>query len=460
MKFIKNCIVFLMLLGISFHGKALFAKDVTLDECIKYTLENHPELMVSRKDMQLAVNNYKVIKAARSLQISAVINTYETAKEESKNNTNKVPLQDTDLGLFAGLSAAYTLYSPQQKYKERDARLSIDINKIKEQEKKNNLIFSVKNAYYSYLMAKNYSLLAKQNLDSADFALKTTEKFFKAGVKSFFELSQAKTRYEGIFLEYMKAKNTLHEKKVELYSAMGIDNLKVTIDPVEVDTLPRLKYSVSELFKFANMYNTSLQQLNVNIKKNKVAISLAKSEQYPRVSLGLTAGIRHRTMFNPPGKNNSLSERFSKDNEDDDGKIVDQFIGVGVSLNWPLYTGGAISTKIESMIINYNKILYSKRSALLNIKNQIASQVRSLEEILKQLKLQKLNIENAKKHYILAQKSYKSGAGTQENLVNAEMSLSRAKVSYTQTKYTYLMKLAILSKIIGVNEDGLCKCTK
>jgi outer membrane protein TolC len=66
-------------------------------------------------------------------------------------------------------------------------------------------------------------------------------------------------------------------------------------------------------------------------------------------------------------------------------------------------------------------------------------------------------LENAEKHILLAKKTYESGAGTQLDLHDANVSLINAKIGYLKTKYDYLMTIARLSSIVGLGEDSLCK---
>jgi outer membrane protein TolC len=71
--------------------------------------------------------------------------------------------------------------------------------------------------------------------------------------------------------------------------------------------------------------------------------------------------------------------------------------------------------------------------------------------------MSKLMKENAEKHYLLAKKVYESGAGTQLDLHDANVSLINAQMSFMKARFDYLMTMARLSGLVGLGEDTLCK---
>ena len=69
----------------------------------------------------------------------------------------------------------------------------------------------------------------------------------------------------------------------------------------------------------------------------------------------------------------------------------------------------------------------------------ILDDMRSLEELQKQLQMSELIIENAKKNYQLASKSYESGTISLLDLQDSQMRVISAEIGYINTKYQYLL---------------------
>lgn len=440
----------LLILVFLFLTTTVQARELALKDCIKYALENHPKVMIIKKDLELVINNYKIIKSKRSVQLAASLASVETAK--STTGAVSVAGKDTDLGLMAGLSAAYSIYDPRQSDSEKTARLNIDLTKLKNQAALHKIKLDLKNAYFEYLRTIEDVDFKKQNLKNVKFNLDLTKKQFKAGYRSLRDLTVEKIKYENNYLDFLRAKRRLHEKKLAFYSAMGVDDLKIDIKPKKITKLPKIKYSVEDLFKLAKLYNTNIQIYNIKIRKTKVAISMAKGARYPTTSITISLGVRHRNLFNPPP-----TTWDDKKWQSGDENPIEPVIGFVVNFHWPIYTGGRISTHIDNAVINYNKALYSKRDVLMNIKNAIVAQIVALEDLKKQMVLQKMNNKNAENFLKLTQKSYIGGYGTQQNLSNAQLNVLGNRLREINIKYEYLKRLAILSNILGLNEENLCK---
>lgn len=123
----------------------------------------------------------------------------------------------------------------------------------------------------------------------------------------------------------------------------------------------------------------------------------------------------------------------------------------------PIYDGGAISALVDSASSEYNKTIFQEREIIMKMKTEIRTNCDSLNEILKQIKMSRLVIENAEKHLTLAQRSYETGAGTQLDTQDAQVSVINAKISYITAKYSYLNTLSKLSATVGLGEVHLCK---
>ena len=67
-----------------------------------------------------------VVGKTRKIIIDGEIKTVEYAKENSTANTNfQVPGQDTNIGMFAGLTVIYNLYDEKKEYLEENAKTNV-----------------------------------------------------------------------------------------------------------------------------------------------------------------------------------------------------------------------------------------------------------------------------------------------------------------------------------------------
>ncbi len=74
-------------------------KIVTLDECIRIALQNHPDIYISEESKKQAISKYKVVKGENSIVVNGEAKTIEYLKADanSSNSAFNVPGRDTNI---------------------------------------------------------------------------------------------------------------------------------------------------------------------------------------------------------------------------------------------------------------------------------------------------------------------------------------------------------------------------
>jgi len=438
-----NYIIIFILLALPAISNAQ-GKITTVKECIDTALQNHPDLQISNENWKKAVADYRTIKAQNSIQIAGQIETKEYNLDATSDST--IAGKDTDIGIQLGLAASYSLYDHKKIKQTQAARTSLDLSKINQMKVKNDIIYNVKRAYYNFLMARENLTLRKKLYDNNKNKLELTQKLFKSGQRPILDVSKAEVGNAEAILDYEKAKNSLRTASMKLNMAMGIKDIGQDFLPVEIEKLPELKYTYEELVKLANIYNTDLQTIQINKLIDKYKIEIERAERYPRIELYFLFGYENKSVY----RNDSLKGFIDEEN----WQIK---IAPSLRIRLPIYTGGAISSKVDAAITNFNKDIYQERQTQINLENMILDDMRSLEELQKQLQMSELIIENAKKNYQLASKSYESGTISLLDLQDSQMRVISAEIGYINTKYQYLLTIAQLAIKIGLEEEYLCK---
>jgi outer membrane protein TolC len=107
------------------------------------------------------------------------------------------------------------------------------------------------------------------------------------------------------------------------------------------------------------------------------------------------------------------------------------------------------STKLQISQLSEN-IGYTEKQ--LNI--QARSYIDNMKANAEQVASNREAIEQAEKGREIASKRYEIGKGTILELNNSEVSLTQAKLTYSQSIYNYLAAKADLDKVLG-NEDNI-----
>jgi outer membrane protein TolC len=441
-------IIIILLICICQTSVSAEERSVTIDECIEIALQNHPDYLLSLEDDKKSIADYKIARSAKSVVINGEIKTIETEKDNDSTNSNfSIPGQDTDIGLFAGITMSYNLYDARKDIIENQARTNIDISKIKNYQVKNKIVLEVKNAYYGYLLAMNTLTIREEIFNKYQSKANLARQLFEQGSRPVLDVSKAEVDLADSQLMLEKAKNNERKTKLVLYYAMGIEETEnLNINPVEMDTIPELSCSLSNLYKLSEIYNPVIRISKLEKKIARLKAEEEAGAHYPKVDLNLGIGYKIEKI-----------QGFDSYQENYDASNWSPVVYGLIAATIPIYSGGRISAKVDSALSSYNKLVYKEKEILTDAKNQIRDNFKSLEEIKKQMEISELIIKNAQRHQLLAQRSYENGGGSLLELQDADLSVIKATIGYLVSRYSYYITLAKLENIVGSGENSICK---
>ena len=421
-------------------------KGVSVKECVKIALENHPDIMVSQEKQKKAVANYRIARSRNKLFINAEIKTVERLKEDASSSGTRIPGRDTDLGLFAGPTFAYNLIDPRKSKMEDSARISVDISKMDIIKVRSNIIYSVKKTYYGYLFARESKALRLRLKNKFIIKLKKAKMLFKNGQRPVLDVTKADVDLADATLRYEKAKNYESMMKTELLSSMGILNENIEVSPIEVKELPELRFSLKELYRLAEDNYPEIKISKLKMNMDRMNISVERRAHIPRVDIYGGVGVEN-TEF--------ITRDKMKDNLKGENWNSSTFLGLKAILS--IYSGGGIQAKTDAAIAEYNKSKYVQKKIVVKMRATIRKFLQTMNELEKQIEISKLIIENSKKHLMLAQKSYENGIASHLDIQDAERMVLEAELNHLKARYDYLITLAKLSHVVGLKEEYLCK---
>lgn len=443
-KIISPLVIILIIIPLSLQASQ---RRITLNECLDIALQNHPDVFIAIENSKKSVAGYRTAVASKSILIDGELKTVEYTKPGASADTRfNIPGQDTDIGLFAGLSVVYNLYDAKKDLLTESAKVNIDISKIDRQKSLDNLTFNVKKAYYGYLQSKKTLELWEEIFEKNKRKANLARLLFENGSRPVLDVTKAELDMADAQLFYERAKNNERRMKQNLLNSMGLDqDDSRDFSPVEVEVFPELKYSLEDLYRLADIYNPMLRRTKLEKRIARLRISQERANHFPRVDLLLGLGFENKKL--------QLAENIADNFKTESWSPA--FHGT-IRAAVPVYSGGRISALVDSTTSDYNILSYKEKDILTVTKNVIRDHVRSLDEIMKQIELSLLIHDNAERHQLLAQRSYEYGNGSLMELQDAELSVIRARLGHLEAKYSYLQTLAALANTIGIGEDSIC----
>ena len=312
----------------------------------------------------------------------------------------------------------------------KQSKLGLTVQEETLRAKKLDAEFDAKRLYYGLLLGHETLRITQELVDNAQKHYEDVKNKYEQGTSSRFDLLQSKVHVSLYMPELIKAKNAIDLTMADFKKLLGF-NINDEISTKD----NRLDYSSIEIKEdeflkqaYLNAPEMNLKTLGIDI--SKWSIEMAKAGWRPQVNAG--AGYTFESdkwsnMFNY--KHNNWYAGFS----------------VGLSI----FDGFATRAKVEAAKERYAQANLEKG----NVIDQIAVDIRQGCLDLKQAQAiidsQKDNIDEAREALKISNVSYDNGAGTNLNVLDAQLSLSQAEENFVQGIYDYLMAQAYLDRTMG-----------
>lgn len=132
------------------------------------------------------------------------------------------------------------------------------------------------------------------------------------------------------------------------------------------------------------------------------------------------------------------------------GDITQQFgVNVGVTLSWNLFEGRLTSANVQRANVSERRAQLQAEQALLQVTGQIARSRASYLTLSASTALAEENLKAAEENLKLAERRYDAGAGTQVEVRDAMLNLTRAQLTLLTTRIDAIIARADLSRAVG-----------
>ncbi len=138
--------------------------------------------------------------------------------------------------------------------------------------------------------------------------------------------------------------------------------------------------------------------------------------------------------------------------QENDGRGLKNFrfknsFTVGLTLKVPIFEGFQISSRVDQAEVDYLKSLETLKQTTQILKSSVEQAFLKLNEAGKRIKSQSSTVEQAERGFEIAQIRYKSGLGTQLEVLDAEIALNQAKLNKLNAVYDKLLAEAELEQL-------------
>ena len=416
-------------------------KIFSLDQCIEMSLKNNASVITARNSYQVAKNDvwtgWGVVLPNLGSRIgySRIVQgpTQQTSYDPTTGNL--IPGMggiQVSKSYSASISASqswslggYNIYEIKEKYASKNS--AYNSYQLTRQE----LILSVKQAYFNVLKAKMLLGIQQEALKSAEEQLKIAQTRYDLGSASFSDVLKAKVQYGDVKLASITADNNVKLAKANLNSIMG-QNVDFPLEVEENLTQPAFPYSYEDGLNQAESENPGVLKSKFDLESAKAQMGLARSGLFP--------------SFN-------LSGSYSWNNHDlDQIKYIrqkDYDWSLSASISFNIFQNFQRKQNLSYAKANLNSAQENYRQTKRDVSLQVKQAFLVVQQAQETIGLTNDKLQSAKEDLDLVQEKYTLGAASILDLLDAEVSYKQAQSDQVQALYDYNLAVAQFEQAIG-----------
>lgn len=415
---------------------------LTLEKAIALALEQNRDIMIAAQDRYKADAQETEAWSGALPQLNISGNYTRNIKKPVLfippnsiiNPSNSV--QQFELGS----DNAYTMgASLSQPLFSRKVGVALDIAELYSQyadkalqATEQDVLRGVRKAFYGVLLAKKLADANRQGFDVVKANFENVQSQYRHGTAAEFDLLRAEVQLANTEPLLISAENALVLASYALKNILSIPlDQDIAVEGEFVfEAVPQAM--LDEARKTALTTNPTIIGLSLQESLLEKNIAIVKATYFP--SVNLIGSYQWQTQDN--------TFQFRNYNWANS-------LNFGVQLSYTLFDGFATSARAQQALVDKEKVHYTLLKAEEGLKIQIQSAELRMAEARKRIEGQEKSLTQAEKAVRIAQTRYKSGVGTQLELLDTQVAMTRTQTNYAQAIYDYLVAKADWQYAIG-----------
>ena len=282
--------------------------------------------------------------------------------------------------------------------------------------------------YLTLIMSRNKVSVAEQTVRDYEEHLKNANLQYEVGIVSKSDVLATNTRLANAKTALVEAKNaaSLAEAKFNNHVGLPVSTPVVTADK-ELAYTP-YGISLESAKSYAVAHRGAIVQAAMAVKAAEKNVSRADASDIPTVNASASRGM----------KGTQWAGNDSKD------------WPVGATLSWNLWDGGQSKANESAAKANLEKAKEGYAQAIETVELQVQEAYLSLKAAEQKIQSTHAAVEAGQEDFRIKTLRYRSGVGTNVDVLDAETTLATARNNYVDALYTYNLNMATLEKAIGI----------
>ena len=405
---------------------------MTLDDCVYLALKQNPQILESIQQIQLTQGQVITV-TAQAIPHLGVASNYSQIDQNYA-----LPMGMQEKSWQVAFQATQLIYSGGQVGAAiKAAKLTTSNSFYSLRNTVDQVIATVRTQFYDVLLDRALVEVQEESVRLLESQLKDQQSRYEAGTVPSFNVLQAQVQLSNQIPVLIKAKNTYLISQLNISKTLGVpyDTWhpgKSSINAAGVLTYQERPVNKDESILFAKEHRSSLKIQRQNILIQLQGIKIALAGYQPQISAN--AGWE---FHNTPVTNQ-----------------LDQVVNgwfFGATGNWAIFDGLATYGNVKQAKAQLETAKVSYDDGVLQVELEVQQALANLQEAKETFMSQTKNVEQALEALRLSQERLNAGAGTQLDVLNAQVQLTQARTNKLQALRDYDVALAQLDYVTGAD---------
>lgn len=415
--------------GISGRLRQLEGK-LELGDAVNLALRQNPSVMLALREIERKYG--KVIEARAQALPHLALNTNARETDKAILNQGARTSQFTQNKSWSiALEVKQVLYSGGSvNAGMRSARYSQDSSYYALRDTLDQVVSQVRQQFSQVLATRALIGVAEESVELANEQLKDATNRFQAGTVPRFNVLRAEVEVASVKPGLIRAKNDYLIAQLQLAKTLGLDasaSGKPTftcVGDLQVSTRPM---GLADSLSIAKARRPSLKSKREDILVEKENVVIAIAGYKPR--LEASAGY----------------EVLSKNSQKLEDSVNGYFLGVTGS--WKIFDSFETYGQVSQAKSQMQKAVVAYEDAVQTVELEVQRAFADLQQYKETIESQQQNVKQAVEALRLAQERLSAGAGTQLEVLDARVALTRARTTELQARADYVRSLAEYDRV-------------
>ena len=356
-------------------------------------------------------------------QVEALNRPSAAATASIGNSRTDLPVLGSSNGASrqAGVNGRYPLLNRANSATIAQARKSLDATQADLDSAEQDLILRVAQAYFDVLAAQDTLGTTRASKAAITEQLASAKRNFEVGTATITDTREAQARFDLASAQEIAADNDLRTKRIaldQLVGRAGVAPRPLRTPVVLPDTAPA---NPDEWVTSADAQHPSVLRARVGLEVAQLETTKARAAQLPTIDAVASIGGSYSrgAAVALPGTISTAS--------------------LGVQLNWPLYTGGAVQNRIKETLVLEDKSRYDLEAARRSVAQGTRVAYFGVQSGLAQVKALEAAEASSKLALEATQLGYKVGVRVNLDVLNAQTQLFQTRRDLDKARYDVLV---------------------